>query len=83
MGIALLQPMEAQEIKQPNCATVVLTWTQAKASVLPRREVGEQGIVLKHHAHSSALRRNPVLPPRHDAVLKMNGSLIRPFKACD
>jgi hypothetical protein len=45
--------------------------------------MGEQGIVLKHHPNSAALRGNPVLPPRHDAVLKMNGSLLRALEACN
>jgi hypothetical protein len=83
MGIALRKALKTQQIEQPNGTTVVLTWTKTKASVLPCREVREQGIVLKHHANAATLRWKPVLASRHDAVLKMDRSLLRPLKTSD
>jgi hypothetical protein len=83
MGIALRKALKTQQIEQPNGTTVVLAWTKTKASVLPCREVREQGIVLEHHANAATLRWKPVLASGHDAVLKMDRSLLRPLKTSD
>ena len=57
MGIAQLKPLQAEQFQQPCRSAVVLTGPQSEASVLPGGEMGEQGVVLEHHADPTPLGR--------------------------
>ena len=81
MGITQLQPLQPQQLQQPGRSAVVLTRTKTEASVLPGREMGEQGVVLKDHADPAPLRRQPMAVPRHGALLQVHRPLRGALKA--
>ena len=83
MGITQLQPLQTQQLQQPGCTAVVLARSQTEASVLPRREMGEQCVVLKDHADPAPLRWQPMAVPRHGALLQVHRTLRGALKACD
>ena len=81
MGKTLLEMVEAEKFKQPACPTVVLSRTKTETGVLPGGEMGEQGVVLKHHPHAAPLRWQPPPIAGNQTMLQMHGALRRPFKA--
>ena len=74
MRITLLELIQTEQLQQPAGTADVLTRPQAKTGVLPSREMGEQGVVLEHHSHATALRRHPATIPRHKTLLQMHAS---------
>ena len=83
MGVSLIQPLQTQQLQQPGCAAVVLAGTQPETGVLPGREMGEKGIVLKDHADPPSLGRQPMPVPRHGSLLQVHGPMQRTLKASD
>ena len=83
VGIALLQPLEAQQLQQPGGTAAVLAAPQPEAGIAPGVEVGEQGVVLKHHAHAAALGGQPALGPRHLLAADPHHPTVGTLKAGD
>jgi len=67
MGVAPLKALQAKELQQPGRPTAVLAALEPEARVAPGVEVGEQGVVLEHHAHPATLRREPAAGSSHGA----------------
>ena len=65
MGIAALEALQTEQLQQPAGAAAVLTAAQTETGIAPGIEVGEQGVVLKHHAHTAPLRRQPAMRAGH------------------
>ena len=83
MGVALFEPLEAQQLQQPSGTAAVLAAPQPETGIPPGVEVGEQGVVLKHHAHAAALGRQPALGPRHLLAADSHHPTVGALKAGD
>ena len=55
---------------------------QAKGNILGRAEMGEKGIILKHHAHVATLGRHPYPLAGHAAIADENTTLLGALEPC-
>ena len=83
VGVAALEPLQAQQLQQPGGATAVLAVAQPEGGVAPGIEVGEKGVVLKHHAHAAALGGQPAVGPGHLLAADPHHPSLRPLEAGD
>jgi len=80
MGVALLEAFQTQKLQKPLGSTAISVGLEAKAGVLPSRQVREQRIVLKQHPNLTSLGRQPT-PRRCDLTTSnCNQTLAWPFK---
>ena len=83
VGIAALEALQAEQLQQPGRTAGVLAALEAKAGVAPGIEVGEEGVVLKDHAHPAALGRQPAPLARHGPAANRNGTALGLLEASD
>ena len=83
MGVAAFEALQPEQLQQPAGPTGVLSPPQPEAGVLPGIEVGEQGVVLEHHAHAPAFWFQPAAFAGHQASVDQHRAPLGPLKAGD
>ena len=83
MGVAALQAGQPQQLQQPAGPAGVLAAAQAETGIAPGIEMGEEGVVLKHHPHPATLRRQPVAGAGHLPPVDRHAAPPRPLEAGD
>ena len=83
MRITLSELFQAQQLQQPGSPSGVLPAAQPETRVVPSIQVGKQGVVLKHHAHTSAFCGHRVLGAGHLLAMQSNAATGWTFETGD
>ena len=83
MGIAVLQPLQAEQGKQPAHPIGSLSPAQAEAGIGHGVEMGKEGVVLKDHPHPPTLRRQEAGVAGHLPPINPDPTTLGLFKAGD
>ena len=83
MGVAVLQPAEPEQLQQPGRPASVSLGSKSEAGVRPGIEMGEEGVVLKHHPHATPLRGQEATGSRHAASIQLDLAALRRLEAGD
>ena len=80
MGVALLEALQTQKLQKPLGPTAIGIGLEAKAGVLPSRQVRKQRVVLKQHPNLTSLGSQPTPRRCHLATSNRNQTLAWPLK---
>ena len=83
VGETPLQALQAEQLQQPVHPLGILAAAQPEAGVGPGIEVGEEGVVLEHHAHPPPLRRQQAVGAGHLLGIDPDSAPLRLLEAGD